>query len=193
MRQGGVAALKAALQSVDRKSVKALSISGQQHGFVPVDQQGQVIALRSDIREGCNLCSMTGQGQLAVDTNSLSSHLSKHRHGNQATSPDNAGSLIDFQSDMHAASCAWAACAPSAPLLIAQMPTGTQPCRSSAMPSFGVMLSQLRKQSICPRSGTGLLFLASQPQRSSGSRTMSLRILPSSPKCCYLMTTSITT
>lgn len=41
--KGGVAALNAALQSVDRKSVKALSISGQQHGFVPVDQQGQVI------------------------------------------------------------------------------------------------------------------------------------------------------
>lgn len=40
--QGGVAALNQALDSVDRKNVKALSISGQQHGFVPVDKQGQV-------------------------------------------------------------------------------------------------------------------------------------------------------
>ena len=40
--QGGVAALNEALSSVDRKSVKALSISGQQHGFVPVDKSGEV-------------------------------------------------------------------------------------------------------------------------------------------------------
>ena len=40
--QGGVAALNQALDSVDRKNVKALSISGQQHGFVPVDKHGQV-------------------------------------------------------------------------------------------------------------------------------------------------------
>ena len=42
--QGGVAALNEALQSVDRKSVKALSISGQQHGFVPVDHSGEVLS-----------------------------------------------------------------------------------------------------------------------------------------------------
>ncbi len=37
-----MAALNEALSSVDRKSVKALSISGQQHGFVPVDKSGEV-------------------------------------------------------------------------------------------------------------------------------------------------------
>ena len=66
VRQGGVAALNAALQSVDRKSVKALSISGQQHGFVPIDQQGQVILLSSDIREDCNLCSLTEQANMQL-------------------------------------------------------------------------------------------------------------------------------
>lgn len=40
--QGGVAALNEALSTVDRHSVKALSISGQQHGFVPVDKSGEV-------------------------------------------------------------------------------------------------------------------------------------------------------
>ena len=46
--QGGVAALNEALKSVDRNAVKALSISGQQHGFVPVDQSGQVLDSKPD-------------------------------------------------------------------------------------------------------------------------------------------------
>ena len=40
--QGGMAALSEALANVDKASVKSLGISGQQHGFVPVDKDGEV-------------------------------------------------------------------------------------------------------------------------------------------------------
>ena len=40
--QEGFEAIKEAVSKVDRKDVKAIGISGQQHGFVPVDEQGQV-------------------------------------------------------------------------------------------------------------------------------------------------------
>ncbi|KAK9817151.1 hypothetical protein WJX72_010395 [[Myrmecia] bisecta] len=41
--EGGTTAMKSALASVDRKQVKAVGVSGQQHGFVPVDKNGKVI------------------------------------------------------------------------------------------------------------------------------------------------------
>lgn len=40
--QGGFAAINEALSEVDRKDVKGIGISGQQHGFVPMDGDGQV-------------------------------------------------------------------------------------------------------------------------------------------------------
>ena len=40
--QGGFAAIDTALASVDRKDVRGIGISGQQHGFVPLDGEGQV-------------------------------------------------------------------------------------------------------------------------------------------------------
>ena len=40
--QGGFSAIKAALKEVDRDEVRAIGISGQQHGFVPLDEGGQV-------------------------------------------------------------------------------------------------------------------------------------------------------
>ena len=40
--QGGIAALSEALANVDKAAVKSLGISGQQHGFVPVDKDGEV-------------------------------------------------------------------------------------------------------------------------------------------------------
>ena len=40
--QGGFAAIDSALASVDRKDVRGIGISGQQHGFVPMDGEGQV-------------------------------------------------------------------------------------------------------------------------------------------------------
>ena len=40
--QGGMAALSEALANVDKAAVKSLGISGQQHGFVPVDKDGEV-------------------------------------------------------------------------------------------------------------------------------------------------------
>ena len=40
--QEGFEAINSALSSVDRKQVKGIGISGQQHGFVPVDSKGQV-------------------------------------------------------------------------------------------------------------------------------------------------------
>jgi xylulokinase len=40
--QGGFEAINAALSKVDRKQVKGIGISGQQHGFVPVDKKGKV-------------------------------------------------------------------------------------------------------------------------------------------------------
>jgi len=39
--QGGFEAINAALSKVDRKQVKGIGISGQQHGFVPVDKKGK--------------------------------------------------------------------------------------------------------------------------------------------------------
>lgn len=41
--EGSVAALKEALEHVDRKAVRGMSISGQQHGMVPLDRERQVI------------------------------------------------------------------------------------------------------------------------------------------------------
>ncbi len=41
-RQGGFAAIDEALSTVDRKDVKGIGVSGQQHGFVPLDGDGQV-------------------------------------------------------------------------------------------------------------------------------------------------------
>ncbi|KAK9806681.1 hypothetical protein WJX73_007526 [Symbiochloris irregularis] len=41
--EGGFAAIKAALKEVDRDEIRAIGISGQQHGFVPLDEQGEVI------------------------------------------------------------------------------------------------------------------------------------------------------
>ncbi|KAK9901627.1 hypothetical protein WJX75_005679 [Coccomyxa subellipsoidea] len=41
--EGGFAAIQSALSEVDRKDVKGIGISGQQHGFVPMDGEGQVI------------------------------------------------------------------------------------------------------------------------------------------------------
>ena len=46
--QGGFAAIDAALSTVDRKAVKGIGISGQQHGFVPMDGDGKVTALPPD-------------------------------------------------------------------------------------------------------------------------------------------------
>ncbi len=43
--QGGTAAISDALSTVDRKNVKAIGISGQQHGFVPLDERGKVSIL----------------------------------------------------------------------------------------------------------------------------------------------------
>ena len=43
--QGGFAAIDAALSTVDRKAVKGIGISGQQHGFVPMDGDGKVTSL----------------------------------------------------------------------------------------------------------------------------------------------------
>ena len=40
--QGGFAAIDSALSEVDRKDVRGIGISGQQHGFVPMDGDGQV-------------------------------------------------------------------------------------------------------------------------------------------------------
>ena len=40
--QGGFAAIDSALSEVDRKKVRGIGISGQQHGFVPMDGDGQV-------------------------------------------------------------------------------------------------------------------------------------------------------
>ena len=40
--QGGFAAIDSALAEVDRKDVRGIGISGQQHGFVPMDGDGQV-------------------------------------------------------------------------------------------------------------------------------------------------------
>lgn len=40
---GSVEAISSALSKVDRKRVKGIGISGQQHGFVPVDKKGEVI------------------------------------------------------------------------------------------------------------------------------------------------------
>jgi len=40
--QGGFAAINEALSEVNRKDVKGIGISGQQHGFVPMDGDGQV-------------------------------------------------------------------------------------------------------------------------------------------------------
>lgn len=55
--QGGFAAINSALSEVDRKDVRGIGISGQQHGFVPMDGDGQV-----DICHGmpfCNSCLCT--------------------------------------------------------------------------------------------------------------------------------------
>ncbi|KAK9842150.1 hypothetical protein WJX84_001783 [Apatococcus fuscideae] len=41
--EGGFSAMKAALSAVDPKKVKGIGISGQQHGFVPLDRNGAVI------------------------------------------------------------------------------------------------------------------------------------------------------
>lgn len=41
--EGGFSAIKAALKEVDRDEVRGIGISGQQHGFVPLDEQGGVI------------------------------------------------------------------------------------------------------------------------------------------------------
>ena len=41
--QGGFEAINSALSNVDRKRVKGIGISGQQHGFVPVDKKGEVL------------------------------------------------------------------------------------------------------------------------------------------------------
>ena len=40
--QEGFEAIKEAVGKIDRSDVKAIGISGQQHGFVPVDEHGQV-------------------------------------------------------------------------------------------------------------------------------------------------------
>ncbi len=40
--QGGVAAIRQALAQVDRRAVKAVAVSGQQHGLVALDASGQV-------------------------------------------------------------------------------------------------------------------------------------------------------
>lgn len=47
--QGGFAAMDSALASVDRKDVQGIGISGQQHGFVPLDGDGQVWHLCSPL------------------------------------------------------------------------------------------------------------------------------------------------
>ena len=39
--QGSYAAIDSALSEVDRKDVRGIGISGQQHGFVPMDGDGQ--------------------------------------------------------------------------------------------------------------------------------------------------------
>ncbi len=39
--QEGFQAINSALSNVDRKRVKGIGISGQQHGFVPVDKKGE--------------------------------------------------------------------------------------------------------------------------------------------------------
>ena len=39
--QEGFEAIHSALSNVDRKRVKGIGISGQQHGFVPVDKNGE--------------------------------------------------------------------------------------------------------------------------------------------------------
>eukprot|EP00891_Asterochloris_glomerata_P002943 jgi/Astpho2/2943/Aster-01085 len=43
--EGGIAALSEALANVDKAAVKSLGISGQQHGFVPVDKDGELVFL----------------------------------------------------------------------------------------------------------------------------------------------------
>lgn len=40
--QGGFAAIREALSAVDRKNVRGIGVSGQQHGFVPLDAEKQV-------------------------------------------------------------------------------------------------------------------------------------------------------
>lgn len=40
--QGGFSAIDSALSEVNRKDVRGIGISGQQHGFVPMDGDGKV-------------------------------------------------------------------------------------------------------------------------------------------------------
>ena len=54
--QGGFAAIDAALNEVDRKDVKGIGISGQQHGFVPMDGDGQVSQVTGHT---CNVMVLT--------------------------------------------------------------------------------------------------------------------------------------
>lgn len=42
-------AISSALSKVDRKRVKGIGISGQQHGFVPVDVKGEVRSRVPDV------------------------------------------------------------------------------------------------------------------------------------------------
>ena len=48
--QGGLEAMNSALKGVARKEVKGIGISGQQHGFVPVDDKGDVCMATSEQR-----------------------------------------------------------------------------------------------------------------------------------------------
>ncbi len=54
--QGGIAALSEALANVDKAAVKSLGISGQQHGFVPVDKDGEV-SMEHELSTGQAACT----------------------------------------------------------------------------------------------------------------------------------------
>ena len=66
--QGGFAAIDSALSEVDRKDVRGIGISGQQHGFVPMDADGQVAHLVA-----CRLMLMLSDHML------VSQHLNRSR------------------------------------------------------------------------------------------------------------------
>ena len=56
--QGGFAAIKTALKEIDRDEVRGIGISGQQHGFVPLDEHGGVS--HTELTAGLHLQAVAG-------------------------------------------------------------------------------------------------------------------------------------
>ena len=68
--QGGAAAISAALDGKDASRVKAIGVSGQQHGLVPLDADGQVQGLLARHRSRPPCAPMRSKCRALVQRNS---------------------------------------------------------------------------------------------------------------------------